>query len=197
MGVNRFTRPQSDRGESNPHFVDGNHEPEPRHVCRSGADPAELTVLQGPEQLRLYVQGQLARLVEESLLDRQPREETLTESEMGRGRVFWTKIVPLEDGSVVVILHEITAQAQLDRVKADLVANVSHELRTPLTAMSALMETLEAKHPGYGFSQHKGYGTDEHRDTVLRLGRCPAHRGMFLRKLMRGRVDPAQMKLFD
>ena len=29
MGVNRFTRPQSDRGESNPHFVDGNHEPEP------------------------------------------------------------------------------------------------------------------------------------------------------------------------
>ena len=35
------------------------------------------------------------------------------------------------------------------------------------------------------------------RDAVLRLGRCPAHRGMFLRKLMRGRVDPAQMKLFD
>jgi ribonuclease HII len=60
-----------------------------------------------------------------------------------------------------------------------------------------MMETLEAKHPGYGFSQHKGYGTDEHRDAVLRLGRCPAHRGAFLRKLMRGRVDPAQIGLFD
>jgi ribonuclease HII len=60
-----------------------------------------------------------------------------------------------------------------------------------------MMEALEAKHPGYGFGQHKGYGTDEHRDAVLRLGRCPVHRGMFLRKLMRGRVDPAQMKLFD
>jgi len=60
-----------------------------------------------------------------------------------------------------------------------------------------MMEVLEAKHPGYGFGQHKGYGTDEHRDAVLRLGRCPVHRGMFLRKLMRGRVDPAQMKLFD
>ena len=60
-----------------------------------------------------------------------------------------------------------------------------------------LMEALEAKHPGYGFAQHKGYGTDEHRDALLRLGRCPAHRGAFLRKLMRGRVDPAQMSLFE
>ena len=60
-----------------------------------------------------------------------------------------------------------------------------------------MMDELEAKHPGYGFSRHKGYGTDEHRDAVLRLGRCPAHRGLFLRKLMRGRVDPAQMGLFE
>ena len=60
-----------------------------------------------------------------------------------------------------------------------------------------LMEALEARHPGYGFAQHKGYGTDEHRDALLRLGRCPAHRGAFLRKLMRGRVDPAQMSLFE
>ena len=60
-----------------------------------------------------------------------------------------------------------------------------------------LMAALEAKHPGYGFAQHKGYGTDEHRDALLRLGRCPAHRGAFLRKLMRGRIDPAQMSLFE
>lgn len=59
-----------------------------------------------------------------------------------------------------------------------------------------LMEALETRHPDYGFAQHKGYGTDEHRDAILRLGRCPAHRGAFLRKLMRGRVDPAQMQLF-
>jgi ribonuclease HII len=60
-----------------------------------------------------------------------------------------------------------------------------------------LMEALEAKHPGYGFAQHKGYGTDEHRDALLKLGRCPAHRGAFLRKLMRGRMDPAQLRLFE
>jgi ribonuclease HII len=56
-----------------------------------------------------------------------------------------------------------------------------------------LMNGLDAKFPGYGFAQHKGYGTDEHRDAVLRLGRCPQHRELFLRKLLAGRVDPAQM----
>ncbi len=56
-----------------------------------------------------------------------------------------------------------------------------------------MMNELGAKHPGYGFAQHKGYGTDDHREAVLRLGRCAQHRGLFLRKLLAGRVDPAQM----
>ena len=56
-----------------------------------------------------------------------------------------------------------------------------------------LMGELDGKFPGYGFAQHKGYGTEEHRDAVLRLGRTPQHREMFLRKLLAGRVDPDQM----
>ena len=60
-------------------------------------------------------------------------------------------------------------------------------------ARDRLMVQLDGKYPGYGFAQHKGYGTEEHRDAVLNLGRCAQHRGMFLRKLLAGRVDPAQM----
>jgi ribonuclease HII len=56
-----------------------------------------------------------------------------------------------------------------------------------------LMNELDPRFPGYGFAQHKGYGTDEHRDAVLRLGRCPQHRELFLRKLLTRRTDPAQM----
>ena len=56
-----------------------------------------------------------------------------------------------------------------------------------------MMGELDAKFPGYGFAQHKGYGTEEHRDAVLRIGRCAQHRSAFLRKLLAGRVDPAQM----
>jgi ribonuclease HII len=60
-----------------------------------------------------------------------------------------------------------------------------------------LMEELEGKFPGYGFAAHKGYGTEEHREAVLRLGRTPQHREMFLRKLLAGRVDPTQMDFLD
>jgi ribonuclease HII len=59
-----------------------------------------------------------------------------------------------------------------------------------------LMDALDAEHPGYGFTQHKGYGTEEHRDAVLRLGRCPQHRTLFLRKLFASRVDPKQLDMF-
>lgn len=57
-----------------------------------------------------------------------------------------------------------------------------------------LMCALEEKHPGYGFAQHKGYGTPEHCEALLRLGRCPEHRDLFLRKLFAQRIDPAQME---
>jgi ribonuclease HII len=60
-------------------------------------------------------------------------------------------------------------------------------------ARDRMMAELDARHPGYGFAGHKGYGTEEHREAVIRLGRCPIHREMFLRKLMSGRPDPNQM----
>jgi len=56
-----------------------------------------------------------------------------------------------------------------------------------------MMGELDLAFPGYGFARHKGYGTEEHREAVLRIGRCPEHREMFLRKLLALRVDPAQM----
>ena len=56
-----------------------------------------------------------------------------------------------------------------------------------------LMGELHLRYPAYGFLQHKGYGTDEHRAALLRLGRCPHHREVFLRKLFSDWVDPDQM----
>lgn len=56
-----------------------------------------------------------------------------------------------------------------------------------------MLSDLDALFPGYGFAQHKGYGTEEHRESVLRLGRCPHHRETFLRKLLATREDPGQL----
>jgi ribonuclease HII len=60
-------------------------------------------------------------------------------------------------------------------------------------ARDRAMVGLDALFPDYGFAQHKGYGTDEHRAALLRVGRCPHHRDVFLRKLFAERVDPAQI----
>jgi ribonuclease HII len=56
-----------------------------------------------------------------------------------------------------------------------------------------LMTELAAKYPAYGFDRHKGYGTEDHREAVLKAGRSPQHRELFLRKLLSGRVEPGQM----
>jgi two-component system phosphate regulon sensor histidine kinase PhoR len=46
------------------------------------------------------------------------------------------------EAGVVMVLHDVTALRQLERVRTEFVANVSHELRTPLTAIQGYLETL-------------------------------------------------------
>jgi ribonuclease HII len=47
------------------------------------------------------------------------------------------------------------------------------------TARDALMQRLDAEHPGYGFACHKGYPVKAHRAAFQRLGACPIHRRSF------------------
>ncbi len=46
-----------------------------------------------------------------------------------------------------------------------------------------LMDELDEKYPGYGFSQHKGYPTKEHYEALKALGPCEIHRISFDLKL--------------
>jgi ribonuclease HII len=41
------------------------------------------------------------------------------------------------------------------------------------------MHRADARHPGWGFSQHVGYATPEHRSAIERLGVTPLHRLSF------------------
>lgn len=47
------------------------------------------------------------------------------------------------------------------------------------TARDALMRTLDADYPGYGFCRHMGYGTPEHLEAIRQLGPCGLHRKSF------------------
>jgi two-component system phosphate regulon sensor histidine kinase PhoR len=48
-----------------------------------------------------------------------------------------------DTGASVLVFHDMTSDAQIEKLKADLVANASHELRTPLTAIKGYLETLD------------------------------------------------------
>lgn len=63
------------------------------------------------------------------------------------------------------------------------------------TARDALMRSLDAQYPGYGFARHMGYCTPEHLDCLQRLGPCIVHRRSFApvreHPALAGRLDHA------
>jgi two-component system phosphate regulon sensor histidine kinase PhoR len=45
---------------------------------------------------------------------------------------------------LVLVLHDLTQQQRVERMRVDFVANASHELRTPLASLAGFIETLQS-----------------------------------------------------
>lgn len=76
-------------------------------------------------------------------------------------------------------------------VKGDAkVAEISAASILAKTARDACCLELHHQFPDYGFDQHKGYGTALHRERLLALGPCAAHRQSFapVRQALQGGV---------
>lgn len=58
------------------------------------------------------------------------------------------RAVPLGDGTIVLLLSDLSETYRLDRVRRDFVANVSHELKTPVASIRALAETAATAQSG-------------------------------------------------
>ncbi|MGH8212834.1 MAG: phosphate regulon sensor histidine kinase PhoR [Rhodanobacteraceae bacterium] len=52
-------------------------------------------------------------------------------------------LIPLSDGTRLLLARDISALLHLEQVRRDFVANVSHELRTPLTVIHGYLELIE------------------------------------------------------
>ena len=88
---------------------------------------------------------QLRRLVRDARVHGRPQEAELESPLRRPGRppaVYRARLAPLGDGTVAVLLEDVTDARRLEDVRRDFVANVSHELKTPAAALGLLSEAL-------------------------------------------------------
>ncbi len=72
-----------------------------------------------------------------------------------------------ERDAVLIVLHDLTEEERVNRMRQDFVANVSHELRTPLTSLRGYAETL--LDGGLEDVQHREEFVRVIRDQAVRL----------------------------
>ena len=89
---------------------------------------------------------QLRRLVRDTRVHGRPLVAELESPLVRPGRapaVYRARLAPVGDGTVAVLLEDVTEARRLEDVRRDFVANVSHELKTPVGALGLLAEALQ------------------------------------------------------
>ncbi|MCW2543511.1 MAG: phoR, partial [Frankiales bacterium] len=88
---------------------------------------------------------QLRQLVRDTRVHDSPHDAELEPlPRPGRAAaVFRARLARVSDGTVAVLLEDVTDARRLEDVRRDFVANVSHELKTPAAALGLLSEALQ------------------------------------------------------
>ena len=112
------------------------------------ANSMAVTMLELPDDYIGKALIEINRIPElQALLKKAEQTETVAFAEIQLGNLYEPEaevtIVPVAAGQeYVIVIHDVTKERQLERIRADFVANVSHELRTPLTTIRGYAETL-------------------------------------------------------
>jgi PAS domain S-box-containing protein len=86
-----------------------------------------------------------------NLIERSQDQETLvTEVEIAQGSIGKAVATSILDTTgvkigTVVLIHDITAEKEVDQMKTDFISTVSHELRTPLTSVLGFAKLIKKK----------------------------------------------------
>ncbi len=112
------------------------------------ANPMAISMLELPNDHIGKALIEINRIPElQALLKKAEQTESIAFAEIQLGNIQEPEaevtIVPVSAGQeYVIVIHDVTKERQLERIRADFVANVSHELRTPLTTIRGYAETL-------------------------------------------------------
>jgi two-component system phosphate regulon sensor histidine kinase PhoR len=98
------------------------------------------------EQTRQPVESPIDRVLESRQIESGTDHDALV-AKFGPHRPVYATAGPIRrnDGSmtgIVMVLHDVSQQREIDRMKSDFINSVSHELRTPLTSIKAYAETM-------------------------------------------------------
>jgi PAS domain S-box-containing protein len=76
-----------------------------------------------------------------------------------RGERRWLecKVSPMPGGGCVVVARDVSAQREVDELKADFLATISHELRTPLTPIQGFLQTLLRDDASFGEAERRRF----------------------------------------
>jgi PAS domain S-box-containing protein len=99
--------------------------------------------------------------------------------------VFESRLYPISPGEALIVIRDITDQAQLNEMKSDFINRASHELRTPLTSAMLMTELIQEG------------GTPEEVDEYWRTLKSELNRQKILidRLLIAGRLESSMMRL--
>ncbi len=154
-GVHRLARSLAERGElvGRLRRADGaivEHLPDPLLVLTRDGLPlranAAARALFGPDTAALLRHPALAEAMDHAQAERRPQAADLV-LPVPVLRDLQARVVPMDPpladgGALVVMLSDRTRERQVERMRADFVANASHELRTPLASLIGFIDTL-------------------------------------------------------
>lgn len=100
-------------------------------------------------------------------------------------KIYESRLYPISRSEALVVVRDITDQAELNEMKSDFINRASHELRTPLTSAMLMAELIQEG------------GTAEELDEYLRTLKSELNRQKILidRLLIAGRLESGMMPL--